>query len=210
MNQYMTDAELINKKSMQIISRILGEVYFTAPELEIVKRTILATADFHYAKILKFNANPIKAGISSIRRGRTIVTDSPMTFSQASAKLLDHFGAKVKCYLEDSLEEEADARNITVQMVAMERAAKECKNGIYVLGQEATALFKLLELIEKEEVCPDLIIGVPVGFVGVTEAKEELQKIAIPSIVTEGRKGGGDVAIAIINAISYLTDIDQD
>ena len=208
--QYIVDSDLIEKKSMQIISKMLGEMTSSAQELEIIKRTILATADFHYAKILQFHEKPIETAMSSIRRGRPIVTDTKMAFSGINARLLDKYGVEVKCYLEDNLGKEAFERKVTPSMIAMERAAAECKKGIYVVGSDATALYKLLELIEKKEVNPDVIIGVPVGFIGATEVKEELQKLAIPSIVTEGQKGGCNIAAAIINAIAYLTDIEED
>ncbi len=210
MNQFIVEPDLIEKKSMQIISRILGEVTFSTLELEIIKRTILATADFHYAKITKFKGNPIEAAMSSIRRGRPIVTDTEMALSGINTRLLNKYGVQIKCYTEDSVEKEAAEKGISTAMVAMERAAAVCKNGIYVIGSDATALYKLIELIEKKEVNPDVIIGAPVGFVGAAEAKEELEKLAIPSIVTEGQKGGSGVVVAMINAISYLTEIDED
>ena len=50
---------------------------------------------------------------------------------------------------------------------------------------------------------PDFIIGVPVGFVNVVEAKELIIETDIPYIVNRGRKGGSNVAAAIVNALLY-------
>ena len=46
-----------------------------------------------------------------------------------------------------------------------------------------------------------LIIGVPVGFVNVVQAKELILTDDVPYIVARGRKGGSNVAAAICNAL---------
>ena len=43
----------------------------------------------------------------------------------------------------------------------------------------------------------------PVGFVNVVEAKEALMRLPVPYIVARGRKGGSNVAAAIVNAALY-------
>ncbi len=48
------------------------------------------------------------------------------------------------------------------------------------------------------------MVGVPVGFVNVVEAKEILKSAPVPYIIAEGRKGGSNVAAAIINALLYM------
>ena len=70
-----------------------------------------------------------------------------------------------------------------------------------VIGNSPTALFQLKKFIEEKKVSPSLIIGVPVGFVGAAESKEEIKKAGVPYIVTNGRKGGSTVAVAIVNAL---------
>jgi len=210
MREYISDAGLIDKKNMQSISKILGEVAYPKPELEVIKRTILATADFHYVKIMRFMHKPIEKAMSSIRRGRPIVTDARAAFSGIDRGLLNKYGVEVKCFLTADVEQVAAEQGIPAGMLAIEKAAAECPNGIYVIGGDATALFRLLELVELKKVSPDVIIGVPVGFVGTAEAKEELAKLEIPSIITEGQKGGCDIANAVVNAIIHLTEIDED
>ena len=43
----------------------------------------------------------------------------------------------------------------------------------------------------------------PVGFVNVVESKEELMRTVPDYIVARGRKGGSNVAAAIVNAVLY-------
>lgn len=58
-------------------------------------------------------------------------------------------------------------------------------------------------MVEAGEMEVDAVIGVPVGFVGAAESKERLAETDIPYILSEGRKGGSNLAAAIINAILY-------
>lgn len=94
-------------------------------------------------------------------------------------------------------------RGITRAQVAVEKAAKIEKPLIIAVGNAPTALIKLDELIKADKIHPELIIACPVGFVNVVESKELILKHDIASIVSVGRKGGSNVAAAIINAMLY-------
>ena len=85
----------------------------------------------------------------------------------------------------------------------MEKAAKGANNRIFAVGNAPTALIRLVELIREGAVSPVLVIGVPVGFVNVIESKELLKSAGVSYIISEGRKGGSNVAAAIVNAILY-------
>ena len=61
----------------------------------------------------------------------------------------------------------------------------------------------ILELIKANKANPSFVIGVPVGFVNVIEAKEMLAALDVPKIIARGRKGGTTVACAILNALLY-------
>jgi precorrin-8X/cobalt-precorrin-8 methylmutase len=74
---------------------------------------------------------------------------------------------------------------------------------IIAIGNAPTALVRLDELIKAGKIKPELIIGVPVGFVNVVEAKELIMQAGVPYIVARGRKGGSNVAAAICNALIY-------
>ncbi|MGN0161977.1 MAG: precorrin-8X methylmutase, partial [Candidatus Ornithomonoglobus sp.] len=74
---------------------------------------------------------------------------------------------------------------------------------IFAIGNAPTALIKLDEMIKLHKVKPKLIIGVPVGFVNVVEAKEIIMQSGVPYIVAAGNKGGSNVAAAICNALIY-------
>ena len=64
----------------------------------------------------------------------------------------------------------------------------------------------LYELIEEKKLDPELIIGVPVGFVNVVQSKELIMHTDVPYIVARGRKGGSNIAACICNALLYMID----
>ena len=74
---------------------------------------------------------------------------------------------------------------------------------IFVFGNAPTALLRLTELIQEGKARPKLVVGVPVGFVNIIESKEAIMAEDVPYIVGKGRKGGSNVAAAIVNALMY-------
>ena len=92
---------------------------------------------------------------------------------------------------------------MTRSAVSAEKAARLYPECIYAVGNAPTALMRLYELIEEKKIRPALIIGVPVGFVNVVEAKELIMTAGVPYIVPKGRKGGSNIAATICNAMLY-------
>jgi len=211
MKGFVTEPALIEKKSLEIISGILSaempeKLHFSPAELTVVKRVIHTTADFEYTSILEFNNDPITAITLALQDGCHIITDTVMALSGINKRVPVKYGVQVKCFMSDEIvAKEAREKGVTRAMISMEKAALDPQNGIYVIGNAPTALVKLLELVE-QGYRPRAIIGVPVGFVGALESKELLAASTIPHIVSRGRKGGSNVAAAIMNAISYLTE----
>ena len=129
-----------------------------------------------------------------------------MAAAGINKKALGSFGGAVVCFMDDeNIAERARAKEVTRAALCMEAAAGDPKNQIYTIGNAPTALIRLYELIKEGVVSPALVVGVPVGFVNVVESKELFKKAGVPYIIAEGRKGGSNVAAAIINAILYMT-----
>ena len=134
----------------------------------------------------------------------TIFTDTTMALSGINKRVLDKLGIRYECYIADpEVAEQAKIKGMTRSMVGIERAATIAGPKLFVIGNAPTAIFKLLELIERGELEAAAVIGAPVGFVGAAESKEALFESDVPAIVARGRKGGSNVAAAIINAMLY-------
>ena len=195
----------IEARSMEIIQSELGERSFPPEVLPVVKRVIHTTADFDYADNLIFSPGAVEKGVDALKAGCVIVTDTQMARSGVNKRVLEKFGGEALCFMSDpDVAAEARDRGVTRAAVSMERAAKLDRPLILALGNAPTALVRACELLEAGALKPELIIGVPVGFVNVVESKELLLTEDVPYIVARGRKGGSNVAAAICNAMLYL------
>lgn len=196
--------ENIEKRSFEMIEAEL-KVKLDPRHKPIIKRVIHTTADFDYVDNLCFSENVVNQALEAIRNGAHIVTDTTMVQSGINKKVLAHFGGEVHCFIGDEdVAETAKAKGITRSIASMDKAAKLDKKLIFAIGNAPTALIRLYELITEDKIKPELIIGVPVGFVNVVESKELIMKLNTPYIVARGRKGGSNVAASICNALMYM------
>lgn len=198
----------IEAKSFEIISAIIEEQYPDVtidPEHEsIVKRVIHTSADFEYLNTLVISPDAVKKAREALQNGAVIVTDTNMAKSGINKTHLAKLGGEVHCYIADEdVALEASKRGITRAIVSMEKAAKLDRPIIFAIGNAPTALIALDEMIKQGKIKPELIIGVPVGFVNVVESKELIMESGVEYIVARGRKGGSNVAAAICNALVY-------
>ena len=196
----------IERRSFEIISELLGERTLNPENELVIKRVIHTTADFDYVDNLLFSDSAVAKGIEALKAGSHIVTDTQMAKAGINKKALKALGGEVHCFMsDDDVAKEAKERGITRAAVSMERAAELGKNVplILAVGNAPTALIRIRELFDAGKLSPKLVVGVPVGFVNVVESKELIIESAMPHIVARGRKGGSNVAAAIINAMLY-------
>lgn len=215
----------IEKRSFEIITEELGGRTFDPLEEPIIKRCIHTSADFDYADQLYFSPGAVKIGIEAIKKGARIVTDTNMGKAGVNKTALGKFGGEVLCFMADEDVAEAAKREGTTRAVASVKKAAALKAAeatgrsmeepekrrqeekrplILAVGNAPTALIEAYELIQKGRFAPDLVIGVPVGFVNVIPAKERIMQAGVPCIVARGRKGGSNIAAAICNALIYM------
>ncbi|HHX03381.1 MAG TPA: precorrin-8X methylmutase [Tissierellia bacterium] len=195
--------EQIEKRSFEMISEELNRDL--DPLLKpIIYRVIHTTADFDYADTMYFSEGVVEHALEALKKGATIVTDTNMALSGINKKALEALGCRALCYIADpEVAKEAKKHATTRAHAAVDKAAKISGPLIFVVGNAPTALLRLRELIDEKEFKPELIIGVPVGFVNVEVAKERIIETDVPVIVSRGRKGGSNVAAAIVNALMY-------
>ncbi|MHC1715793.1 MAG: precorrin-8X methylmutase [Acidaminococcaceae bacterium] len=194
----------IEKRSMEIIAEELGEVKLDEEKLSIIKRVIHTSADFDYVRTLHFSEDAVQKALEALKNGATIVTDTNMARAGINKAGMDKLGCKVVCYMADpDVASQAKIEGSTRAAACMEKACLIEGPVIIAIGNAPTALVRLDELIKAGKIKPELIIGVPVGFVNVVEAKELIMQAGVPYIVARGRKGGSNVAAAICNALIY-------
>lgn len=195
----------IERRSFEIISAELGDRAFDPLEEPVIKRCIHTSADFEYADSLVFSEGAVERGLEALRDGADIVTDTQMAKAGINRKRLAAFGGEVYNFISDEdVAEEAARRGCTRSAVCMEKAAGLGGKLIFAIGNAPTALIRICELICEGKLHPELVIGVPVGFVNVVQSKELLLQTEVPSIAARGRKGGSNIAACIVNALLYM------
>lgn len=200
----MMGPEEIERASMAIIGREMGDWAGPAENLPVLKRVIHTTADFDFVRNLLFSPNSVRLGREALRRGVTVVTDTAMAAAGIGKPAAARWGVSVVCRMADpDVRDEALRRGVTRAVVSMERAAAETPDAIFAIGNAPTALIRLCELVREGAARPSLVVGVPVGFVNVVESKEMLVATDVPYIAAMGRKGGSPVASAVVNALLY-------
>lgn len=203
--EYILPAD-IERRSFEIIESELA--HDIPPDIKpVVMRVIHTTADFDYLDHLYFSPDVMETALRTIRSGAVFVTDTNMAKAGINKSALARHGCSCECFMADpEIAAAAKANGTTRAAASVDHAAQIGKPVIYAVGNAPTALIRLTELIDQGSFRPELVIGVPVGFVNVVQSKEMLIASGIPCIVARGRKGGSNVAAAICNALLYLAD----
>ncbi|MCI7686385.1 MAG: precorrin-8X methylmutase [Clostridiales bacterium] len=193
----------IEARSFEIIR---SELPHPVPEdlAPVIIRAIHTSADFEYADSLCFSEGVMDIARKALKNGATIVTDTNMALAGINRGALEKLGCRKICFMADpEVAAAAKENGFTRAAASVDKAASINGPLIYAVGNAPTALIRLYEKIISGEMKPDLIIGVPVGFVNVIQAKELIMTAGVPYIVARGRKGGSNVAAAIVNALMY-------
>nr|WP_284291649.1 precorrin-8X methylmutase [Angustibacter aerolatus] len=81
------------------------------------------------------------------------------------------------------------------------------EGAVVAIGNAPTALFHLLEQIDRGGPRPAAVLGLPVGFIGAAESKAALAASDLPFLVVHGRRGGSAMAVAAVNAVADEREI---
>jgi precorrin-8X/cobalt-precorrin-8 methylmutase len=184
----------IEIESYRILRNLVDLSHLEQLSRAVAERVIHASADLEYADSLVLNESVLRGGVEALRRGASIVADVGMVAAGVTAR-------EALCFVSDPRARELSERlGITRSAAGFRLAAEEVGEGaVWVVGNAPTALFELLEM----NVEPALVVGLPVGFVGAAESKEELIESGLPAVSNRGPKGGSAVAAAALNALLY-------
>ena len=180
---------------------------FSEKEWHVARRMVHTSADFSILDTLVFRNDPVGAGLAALRSGARIYSDSNMIRAGLSVPKLKRFHAEysresILCLVaEPAVAEFAAHEGITRALASVRLYARELDGAIFLCGNAPLALAGLMELIVDDVVRPALIVGMPVGFVNVTESKALLRLTDVPHIVLEGRRGGSPLAVAALHGI---------
>ncbi len=182
----------ISRISRELARKTIGDA---GPLDRIRQRCSIAVGDFAMADLMRFQGDPVRAGLNALQEGAPIYTDIRMV--QTGIQKKGH-KSQVSCIL-DTLSS-PDTGGKTRTSAALMSLGEHLSGSIVVIGNAPSALLVLCDLIQKG-IKPALVIGTPVGFVNAAESKELLRTLDIPSISNEGTRGGTPVAVAAMNEI---------
>lgn len=189
----------IEEASYRLVAAAVDLTAWAPGPRAVVARVLHATADPSFAETLLVTETAVAAGVAALRAGATLVTDVEMT----RAGLARPLRARASCKLAEATA--APGGFPTASANAMTTAAAEHPDGaIFVIGCAPTALVALLEATAAGRCRPALVVGLPVGFVGSTEAKQALADTSIPHLTNRGPRGGSAAAAAATNALWRL------
>jgi precorrin-2 C(20)-methyltransferase len=196
-------ARNIIDQSFAIIDSELGAVDLPPWARAVVRRMIHASADFDFARTLRWSADFPKAIRQAYIDRRPVVTDVEMVALGIRTVLASVPEMLLSCQLNDAETRQlADSAGLTRSAAGIRIVAAKYPSPLLVIGNAPTALDEALRLTEEDGWRPAAIVGMPVGFVGVEEAKGRLlEQSRVPYLTCEGRKGGSAVAAAAMNAL---------
>ncbi|GFK93407.1 Cobalt-precorrin-8 methylmutase [Fundidesulfovibrio magnetotacticus] len=197
----------IERQSFAIIDSLVPEPRpFEGAQWEVARRLVHTSADFELLSLLRFSPGAVRAGVAALRSGATVVTDTRMCQVGIPGRRLDSLGSRSVCYMDDpDLAVRAREQGVTRARLAVDEAARLSGPVVFAVGNAPTALLRLMELMDVGRIAPELVVGMPVGFVNAAESKALLmERSDAPWIAIEGRKGGSALAAACVNALAEM------
>ena len=183
----------ISSKSRTLARDAVGN---KTPEDRLRQRCSIAVGDWAMADLLRFQNNPVAAGLKALEAGAPIFTDIRMVSTGIQKK---GHSCSIECAL-DYGSEIAKREGITRSSAGFTALKDRLSGSIIVIGNAPSALFAVCSFID-EGIVPALIVGTPVGFVNAAESKEYLRTKPVPAVSNVGTRGGTPVAVASLNEI---------
>jgi precorrin-8X/cobalt-precorrin-8 methylmutase len=188
------EAMEISKKSREMISQMVGDRDL---QDRIKQRCVIATGDPSVTEIIRFHNHPEQAGLAALSEQAPIFVDIKMV--EAGVLKTGH-NSPIQPIIGQG-DDMAQKLGVTRTSAGIMALQEKLAGSIVVIGNAPSALLTLCQLIEEDKALPRMVIGVPVGFVNAAESKERLRGLPVPSITTEGTRGGTPIAVAAINEI---------
>jgi precorrin-8X/cobalt-precorrin-8 methylmutase len=195
-------------ESIRRIRVLLGESGFEGVEQELLERLVHSSGDPAIAPLLRFSPGACGVGLQALASGAVILTDTAMAASAVAPMARRTFGNPVHSVLDWA--PAASPVGGTRAAVGMEWALAAHPGAVVLIGSAPTALELLLERVAAGALAaPALVIGMPVGFVGVAESKRHLAASDLPQIRLEGSRGGAGLVAAAVNALLRRAWLDR-
>ena len=194
----------IEAESFRIIAAGRDWSVFPQAHLTVLQRLVHTSGDFDAVDDIYFSPGAVETGIRSLLRCKRVVADVTMVQTGLKRALLEQLGIETWCGVHDrETHLMAQAHGITRSAAGIRRAWEKFGNDVVLaIGDAPTAIVEATRLISEHGWRPQLVIGLPVGFVGTRESKDQLRRcLQVPRITNSGTRGGSPWAATVVNAL---------
>ncbi len=202
--RYERDPRKIYAESFATVRREARLEHLPEDVAEVAARLVHAVGMVEIADRLAFSRDVVSAAKTAIASGASVLCDSEMVAAGVIRRSLPE-GVVVRSFIADARTPERAARiGNTRSAAAVELWEPYAAGAVVAIGNAPTALFHLLELLDKGFPKPAAILGFPVGFIGAAESKAALaaDPRGCAFLTLRGRKGGSALASAAVNALT--------
>ena len=193
-------------ESIKFIRSHLGANDLNYLEKKVLERLVHTSGDFSVQNLIEFSDGACEKGLKALKNGAPILTDTDM--AAAAIKSMAENTTRNKVFTARMWIGENNHTKLTKTAYGLSKGWKELsvkysgiKSPIVVIGSSPTALTNLIDILDKAKVFPSLIIGMPVGFIGVEKSKNKLIATDHPRIILNSTRGGAAMAAAAVNAL---------
>merc|ERR1711995_197347 len=187
-------------ESIRRIREALGPTDLEPLQQQVLERLVHSSGDLALGDLLRFSPGACDAGLTALQQGAAILTDTAMAVAAMAQRTLQ---TTVRTVLEWAPDQAPSGSTRTA--AGMQRAWQELSAAgpapLVLIGSAPTALEVVLELVAAGAPAPSLVIGMPVGFVGVAESKRHLAESGLDQIRLGGSRGGAGLVAAAVNAL---------
>ena len=152
---------------------------------DIIRRCIATTGDVSIRDVLRFKGD-IYEGVRALKDDCRIIVDVHMV---KAGLRRDSIAAVDFASNDGGTKTASGLRNIRDLV----------EGSIVAIGNSPSAAIALYEIAQRYP--PRFIVATPVGFVNAAESKEAIRSLEIPSITTEGTRGGSGICAAVVNCL---------
>ncbi len=194
----------IEAESFRIIDAGRDWSGFPPSQLTVLQRLVHTSGDFDAVNDMYFSPGAVESGIRALLRCKRVLTDVTMVQTGLKRALLEQLGIDTWCGVHDrETHLMSETLGITRSAAGIRRGWEKFGNDVVLaIGDAPTAIVEATRLIRDHGWRPQLVIGLPVGFVGTRESKDDLRRcMQVPRITNSGTRGGSPWAASVVNGM---------
>ena len=202
MFEYVKDGAEIYRRSFATIRAEADLSGLPDDVARVAVRMIHACGQVDLVDDLTFSPAVVAVAREALHVGAPVLCDAAMVASGITRRRLPKDN-DVVCTLNDPRTPGLAADlGTTRTAAALELWGDRLDGAVVAIGNAPTALFHLLEMVERGAPRPAAVLGIPVGFIGAAESKDALAASDLEHLIVRGRRGGSAITAAAVNALA--------